>query len=638
VTHDRVRHCRTTATWVVACSTLVLLLIPPRQCPAARAARATYLLVSFQCDMRLDPNSLLWSGRTKSMQRFRIDGPQGLDLGTFEVEKSSILGIDKVRTRIRRPPEAWRDAECNMEERPAWSAYPGFDDIVYQVYRIRGLRIGDEVEIEIDQRHELAWEIPEHTFGDRDSIRQEFYEVRLPAAVVAATSVSPGMLGWPAPQATERRDGDRVILRWEAQNESGLGDLEPGTPGFRRLLPTVRVAAARVVRARADTVDVRRTWSNFASWYEERVDPLMQLDARQRAWVAAAKNRARSEDELVAAIFTHVQQQVRYLAVEVGEGSWIPHPAAATEQAGYGDCKDMSALLVALLRAAGLPAQLALVRSRGSGEIDTAFPFSLQFDHVVARVPGGKHGWWLDATADFLHAGEVAPFITRNLALVLAADSTRFELPRPRTDDDNEICARCWAGAVRDGQTPLRFVLDARGAIAPEWRHELNQGTEAERLSTVAAMLNRLFDQVTQVTIDSLALNGSQPWVRGHCIVRDPRRGGGTWMTRGVAKLPMMAGLDSRRMPLEIGPARRLRTEISMPAPGAAMPDSTAAVLDEAFASFRTRVVARGHAWLCSRTLDWKSEVVPQSDLPRLAAFVRGAQRLNDEIVPLAER
>ena len=637
MTLDLHRPLRGSPTLALASLTLAFLItLPSRHCEAAGTARATYMLVSVQHDMKLDPNSLIWNGRTKWIRRFRIDGPKGLDLGRFEVEKSSILKIDKVRTRVRRPESDWSDAECNVEEIPPWSAFAGFNDIIYEVHTIRGLRIGDEVEIEIDQRHELSWEIPDYTFGGRDSIRQEIYEVRLPESVVVATSVTPGMLGWPQPRLTRRRDGDREVLRWEAQAEPGLGDLEPDTPGLERLLPTVRVAAARVGRARGDTVDVRRDWRSFAAWYETRVDPLMQLDPRQRAWVAAARSNSRSQDELVSRVFAHVQKQVRYLAVEVGEGGWIPHAAAATERAGYGDCKDMSALLVALLREGGVPAHLALVRSRSSGEIDPAFPFSLQFDHVVAWVPDGRNGWWLDATADFLDAGEVVPFITRNPALVLAADSTHFQRPRPRSDDDAEFSARFWVGVAGDGQASLRFVLRSQGSLAPEWRHELSQGSEADRLRPVAAMLNRLFDQARQVTIDSLHLAGPRPAVVGHCIVQDPRRGGGAWMTRGVTKLPMLPGLDSRRFPIEIGPPRRTRTEISIPAPAAVPPDSAETVLDETFACFRARIVARGHSWLCTRTIDWKSEVASLAELPRLAAFARNAQRLNDEIIPFA--
>lgn len=607
---------------------------------AAPSGRATYFLISVRHDMKLDPVNLVWSGRSKEVRRFRVDGTKGLDLGTFRVAKSSIVGIRSVRVRLRHAGEGWNDAELDVNESSLWPGYDAFNDQIVRTYTIRGLRIGDEVEIESELQHDLSWEIPGYTFGGRDSIRLEVYEVRMPESIVPAVEVRPGLLGWPAPRATTSRDGGRLVLRWEARDQPGLGDLEPDAPAFEQLLPTVRVAASRFARTRGDTVGVRDSWRSFAAWYEARVQPMLQLDPGLLAWVAGAKSTAQSRDDLVARIFAYVQQRVRYLAVHVGEGGWVPHAAPATFRAGYGDCKDMSTLLVALLREAGIPAYLALVNTRGRGEVSTTYPYCLQFDHCVAQVPDPRGDWWLDATGGFLRAGEVTPFITRSQALVLAADSTRFQRPVPRPAVDDERVSRFRLGPSQDGRAAVRFEFSAQGTLAPEWRRELEGADAKARLDAVAGWLRSYFDNVAETALDSLRLDSRRPTVIGRCTAASPVRStSGPWVVaRGVARLPMARGLDSRRLPLEIGPPRRLVAEFEVPAPAGALPDSSETVLEESFASFRLRTTARGGKWTCRRQLEWKVEMVPVADLPRFADFTRKAQRANDEILSVAGR
>ncbi len=65
----------------------------------------------------------------------------------------------------------------------------------------------------------------------------------------------------------------------------------------------------------------------------------------------------------------------------------------------FGDCKDKAALMIALLREVGVPAELVLVRTRRGGHLDTE-PASLAiFDHAIVYVP--KLDRYLDGTAEF---------------------------------------------------------------------------------------------------------------------------------------------------------------------------------------------------------------------------------------------
>ena len=56
-------------------------------------------------------------------------------------------------------------------------------------------------------------------------------------------------------------------------------------------------------------------------------------------------------------------------------------------QRHYGDCKDKANLLVAMLRAAGIPANLALLSTGPGRDVDPQLPGINQFDHAIVYVP-----------------------------------------------------------------------------------------------------------------------------------------------------------------------------------------------------------------------------------------------------------
>jgi tetratricopeptide (TPR) repeat protein len=99
-----------------------------------------------------------------------------------------------------------------------------------------------------------------------------------------------------------------------------------------------------------------------------------------------------------AAALRLVQDQIRYVALSMGEGNYTPASADDVWRARYGDCKGKTALLLALLHGLGIEAEGAMVSTRLGDGLDTRLPLLAWFDHIIVRARIGDRTYWLDGT------------------------------------------------------------------------------------------------------------------------------------------------------------------------------------------------------------------------------------------------
>jgi transglutaminase-like putative cysteine protease len=144
--------------------------------------------------------------------------------------------------------------------------------------------------------------------------------------------------------------------------------------------------------------------SEFASWQEvaEWADAMFQLDARSTEEVRQLAARITAEhptrDARITAAIRFVQDDIRYLGIEMGRNSHQPHQPWETLASRWGDCKDKTLLLVALLRELGLEAWPALVNTRLQQKLTGKLPSPFLFDHVIAQVVDRGRVYWVDGT------------------------------------------------------------------------------------------------------------------------------------------------------------------------------------------------------------------------------------------------
>ncbi len=121
--------------------------------------------------------------------------------------------------------------------------------------------------------------------------------------------------------------------------------------------------------------------------------------------VSKATAGAKNDVERIAKTLAWVQDNIRYVAVEVGEMAWKPDAPSEVIRKKYGDCKGMSLLLRTLLRHQGIEANVADVGSVNALTKISEVPALCSTDHMVCVAKADGKEFWLDATNRFADLG-----------------------------------------------------------------------------------------------------------------------------------------------------------------------------------------------------------------------------------------
>lgn len=166
------------------------------------------------------------------------------------------------------------------------------------------------------------------------------------------------------------------------------------------------------------------TWKNYGLWVAEL---LKDRDVLPEAEVAKLKEMtagAKTDREKVKIVYEYMQVNTRYVSIQLGIGGFQPFPASSVLKSRYGDCKGLSNLMKAMLKAVGIPSNYCEIYSGSRKKIYGDFPSISQTNHAVLLVPLPNDSIWLECTSQTLPFGFVHDDIAGHDALVVSEDGS----------------------------------------------------------------------------------------------------------------------------------------------------------------------------------------------------------------------
>ena len=163
------------------------------------------------------------------------------------------------------------------------------------------------------------------------------------------------------------------------------------------------------------------SWDQIYEWWSSMCRDKIELTQEIRGFLEDIIKEARGDLDKAKKIYEFVAKNIRYVAIEYGEGGHEPHHAEEVFVNRYGDCKDQVILLAAMLRAAGIKAYPVLIPTREAYSIDKNFP-SLGFNHAICVMESGDDLIFMDPTAETTPFLSIPIFVQDREALVFMED------------------------------------------------------------------------------------------------------------------------------------------------------------------------------------------------------------------------
>jgi transglutaminase-like putative cysteine protease len=445
-----------------------------------------------------------------------------------------------LRARLHKRDGRVVQGEDTGDERVADRASAMYYDVRSRIVRFAGAEPGDIVELE----YKIEPATESNPYGDYFASMQNFrgsLATRLKRYVVIADAQRKLYIsGQAMPQLRTSESHSERVYCWEAANLNALLS-EPLGPPPTELAPYVHVSTVK------DLDDLGR-------WYSAMLTPQLALSSelKQKADQIAAT----FHDPLdrVRAVYRLVLTSTHYVALEFGIYSYKPYPVADVYARRFGDCKDKASLMIAMLRAVGVPADFVLVRTRPLGSIVPGAASIALFNHAIAYVP--QFDLWLDGTADYYGLRELPLDDQGAMALTIdekgAAQLRRIPVSQPQ---DNLTSRNVQAVIRSNGTIDFTGTSTTRGEDAPALRRDFE--VQERQRESLRKGLAEFFPTVKLDTVAVEAADSDHPvQVRfaGRLDVFQGQRTidlRATWMQRDY--LQKLALLSSRTQDVQLG-------------------------------------------------------------------------------------
>jgi hypothetical protein len=274
----------------------------------------------------------------------------------------------------------------------------------------------------------------------------------------------------------------KTIFSWELDN------IPPFIPDPK--MPPHRSYVAYVRFAPSDW----KSWNDISTWYYKRLfQPRLNITNNIKELAARLTASAESTEDKIEKLYDYVKD-IRYIAISLGVGSIQPSEPQTVLDRKYGDCKDKSILLIALLNAAGIDAHPALVLTSSEGETDPSFP-SWSFNHMIVKAEDeNKEVYWMDPTSKYSPLKHL-PYQCEGInALVIGKDGkSKIEKTPASKFEDNNLDINIESKINYAGSSEFSVLINASGINNVYYRNIFEDKTDKEMKEYFKSLLMEEF-------------------------------------------------------------------------------------------------------------------------------------------------
>jgi hypothetical protein len=391
------------------------------------------------------------------------------------------------------------------------------------------------------------------------------------------------------------------------------------------------------------------TWDGIGVWFLALAEHQGEASPALKAKVEELTATETTLPGKVRAVSSFVQEEIRYVGVELGVGAYQPRKASEVLSLRYGDCKDKANLLLAMLREIGVDGTFLFVNT-ARGFVTPASPANLDFNHVIVAiklpaaefipslltaVDTGKLGRVVifDPTADLTPLGMIPAWLQGGYGLLATPQGS--ELVRiPILPADASGVRRTGMLSIDEAGKLTGDIVEERLGITAVPHRQSMRGInrDTEQIRPIEAVVGKSLAsfQITKATVTNLHTT-DQPLVY-HYSLEAEQYGKPTadlLLVRprvvGTHASSLLETDEPRVQPVEFDGTELDTDEFTIALPAGYAVDELPPPVraDYGFASYERETTASGHTLHYRRRFEIKALSVPVAAVPELRALYR---------------
>jgi transglutaminase-like putative cysteine protease len=237
------------------------------------------------------------------------------------------------------------------------------------------------------------------------------------------------------------------------------------------------------------------SWSSLADWYRALTDGKYKLSKSAQDEFQELVAGIEDPKEKVEILYKYLQQKNRYVAIELGIGGWQPQSASDVYENRYGDCKDLTTVMVSMLDVVGIKSYPALALTRDKGEVMDDFP-SNQFNHCIAFVPLEKDTIWLECTSSYIDM-EDTPYNIEDIFVLVVKDDDGELIKTPKKNSANNHWISSLNGVLgKQGDLTFNVSVNTSGNQKNYFKSKLAVNSKQDDLIFLQNYLGRNYSNL----------------------------------------------------------------------------------------------------------------------------------------------
>ncbi len=205
------------------------------------------------------------------------------------------------------------------------------------------------------------------------------------------------------------------------------------------------------------------SWSSFGLWLDRLGTGMDKLDVNATNEIKKLIGDEQNQYKIVDKLYKYLQENMRYVSIQLGIGGFKPMAAQDVHNNKYGDCKALSNYMKAILNIAGISSKYLIIQAGNQiSPIDINQPKN-SFNHAILAVPNGADTIFLECTSQKNATGYQGSFTGNRYALMVDGEHSSLIKTTKYDHEDNKIISEYKINLASDSQQKVNMHQSLAG-------------------------------------------------------------------------------------------------------------------------------------------------------------------------------